>query len=211
MADLGGDSKRWEILKAATRVFQRKGYRDTTMKDLAEESGVSMDELKVYFPTKAHIFTEVSEYLINQIGESALRKTRSVPSDDPRDVLKNWIRGYLEAVYFLYDEYLKIMMDFWNVGTVPEDPDSLEHKRLKDMYSKAIEFFKEVIKEGIEKGVFREVDPELAASTLMAMLDGTVLQWLIFDKGFNLALSAETMLEIFMEGLEICDEKGKKA
>ena len=211
MADFGGDFRRWEILKTAARVFQRKGYRDTTMKDLAEESGVNMDELKVYFPTKAHIFTKVSEYLINQIGEIALRKIRSVLSDDPRDVLKKWIRGYLEAVYFLYDEYLKIMMDFWNVGTVPEDPDSLEHKRLKDMYSKAREFFKEVIKEGIEKGIFREVDPELAASTLIAMLDGTVLQWLIFDKGFNLALSAETVLEIFMEGLEVRDGKGKKA
>jgi len=79
------------------------------------------------------------------------------------------------------------------------------------LYCRGREFFKEVIKEGIEKGVFRKVDPELAASTLMAMLDGTVLQWLIFDKGFNLALSAETVLEIFMKGLETCDGKGKKA
>ncbi len=43
------------ILNASLRLFQRKGFRETTMRDIAGEAGIALGTTYNYFPTKEHL------------------------------------------------------------------------------------------------------------------------------------------------------------
>jgi AcrR family transcriptional regulator len=43
------------ILSASLRLFQGKGFRETTMRDIAAEAGIALGTTYNYFPTKEHL------------------------------------------------------------------------------------------------------------------------------------------------------------
>jgi AcrR family transcriptional regulator len=53
------DDKRQQILRSATNVFMRYGYRRVTMDDIAQEVGMSRPALYLRFPGKEAILREV--------------------------------------------------------------------------------------------------------------------------------------------------------
>jgi len=53
------DRARARIVQAARLVFHRKGFRSSTMEDIAEEVGVSKGALYLYFPTKSDLLVAV--------------------------------------------------------------------------------------------------------------------------------------------------------
>lgn len=51
-----------EIVKAARKVFLKKGFTDATMKDVMEEAGISRGGLYAYFPNIDELFIAVLEF-----------------------------------------------------------------------------------------------------------------------------------------------------
>ena len=58
------------ILTAAARIFDERGYRDTTTNHVAEEAGVSIGSLYQYFPNKDALLVALAE---RHIDDAALR------------------------------------------------------------------------------------------------------------------------------------------
>lgn len=54
--------KKLEILRAARRVFIRKGFTRTVMQDIMEEAGMSRGAVYAYFGNVQHVFLEVLRY-----------------------------------------------------------------------------------------------------------------------------------------------------
>src|SRR5579862_1674998 len=50
------------IVKAALPLFARKGFAETTTKDLAKAAGVSEPLLYKHFPSKEALYTEIQNY-----------------------------------------------------------------------------------------------------------------------------------------------------
>lgn len=72
------------------------------------------------------------------------------------------------------------------------------NKTLKEYRKKTAE----IIEEGKEKGVFREVDAWQASSTLVAAYDGLWFHWLLDPGAFALKEAGEELLTNFIRGLE---------
>lgn len=53
------DEHRKVLLKACFELFARKGFRNVTMREIAQETGVSTGALYHYFPTKEHILEQM--------------------------------------------------------------------------------------------------------------------------------------------------------
>ena len=53
-------SKRQAIIEAARNIFAMKGYEDTTIAEIAEEAGVAVGTVYLYFHNKREIYTSVS-------------------------------------------------------------------------------------------------------------------------------------------------------
>jgi AcrR family transcriptional regulator len=94
----GGDSKarrRLHILRVATEMFARQGYRKTSMDEVAQRAGVAKGTLYTYYATKnellmAAVALEKREHL----GEV-------VALMDPERPAAERLRGWLEAVLLM--------------------------------------------------------------------------------------------------------------
>jgi AcrR family transcriptional regulator len=71
------EQRRAQILDAAYRVFSAKGYRDTTIADVAAELGMGHGTFYRYFTNKYDIFQQV-------LGTALMRVAQTIASEDPR-------------------------------------------------------------------------------------------------------------------------------
>jgi AcrR family transcriptional regulator len=70
------EQRRAQILDAAYRVFSTKGYRDTTIADVAAELGMGHGTFYRYFTNKYDIFQQV-------LGTALMRVAKVIASEDP--------------------------------------------------------------------------------------------------------------------------------
>lgn len=73
------------ILKAASHLFSQKGFKATTIKEVAELADISEGTIYNYFDDKEHLFTSLMDMLIEEQNECGMY-TKSMPSD-PRSFL----------------------------------------------------------------------------------------------------------------------------
>jgi AcrR family transcriptional regulator len=89
-----GSQQREAILKAATAVFLRYGFKKTSMDDVAQAAGVSRQGLYLYFDKKDVLFREALQYLMSYYITTA----RSV-AEDGNLSLRDRLLGVFEAVH----------------------------------------------------------------------------------------------------------------
>lgn len=96
---------RTRIQNAAVELFARNGYRGTTMRAIAAESGLSLGNAYYYFPSKEDLVRELARELVDAQGRSARPRLRS----------GNNLRDNIQAVL---DAALDVLAPFHDCGTV---------------------------------------------------------------------------------------------
>jgi AcrR family transcriptional regulator len=66
-----------ELLAAATRLFQARGYAGTTMADISAAAGVARGNVYWYFDSKDEIFAAVMDHLLEQEVRALDREARN--------------------------------------------------------------------------------------------------------------------------------------
>lgn len=167
------EEKRRSILSAALRVFARQGYGRTTMEEVAKAAGIGKGTIYEYFTHKDDLFFAVYEQARNAFHETIYREAER--QETATGALTAFVAATLTALG-QWQEFGFVLLDFW-----------AEHRRgaavdlrFSDIYAFSREHIAGFIKKGIKSGEFRKVDPALAASALIAALDGLLLQR-IFD------------------------------
>lgn len=69
------------ILKAAEKLFARKGYAETAMEDVAASAGLAVGTIYNYFPSKSALLLAI----VRRETESLLARGRKLLDDPPRD------------------------------------------------------------------------------------------------------------------------------
>lgn len=82
------------LVQAAARVFRRKGYRNSTIDDIAVAAGVSRPTVYSYAKSKRWLLDRIVNDLID-ISDSELRADRRV-SDTPHDQLRAVINTHVK-------------------------------------------------------------------------------------------------------------------
>ncbi|MCX7983417.1 MAG: TetR/AcrR family transcriptional regulator [Bacteroidetes bacterium] len=83
------DTAKNEILEASKRVFQRWGFKKTTMDDIARESGKAKSSLYYYFKSK----DDIIDALLDREFESIIQKARenALQQQTAKEMLKKYI------------------------------------------------------------------------------------------------------------------------
>ena len=89
-----GSPQREAVLKAATAIFLRYGFKKTSMDDVAQAAGVSRQGLYLYFDTKDLLFRKALQYLVSHMISTA----HSV-AEDGNLSLRDRLLGVFEAVH----------------------------------------------------------------------------------------------------------------
>ncbi|MBV9330321.1 MAG: TetR/AcrR family transcriptional regulator [Alphaproteobacteria bacterium] len=169
------DEKRGEILEAATEVFRDVGYERASMAMIAERVGGSKTTLYGYYPSKEELFWDA---MVGAIKVERGEKTLALLDPDDPDiaaVLERFGRAYVPL--FTARENMAVTRTAIAEATTNRPLSTLLYKRGPKRVLEAVAGYLSQLK---KKGAIRDVDPHHAAVHLKALLDGGVIEPLLF-------------------------------
>lgn len=150
--------RRLNILKAAAKLFSEKGYHDATLEEIARELKYTKGSIYYYISSKQDLLFQCHDMAMSLLLEN-IEKVR-VSELPPDAMLREVIREHIET-----------LMSEFNLITVTLGSDyELEDKyaeiiiKKRDMYEN---FIAGIIRDGISKGIFREVPVKVVINLIM--------------------------------------------
>ena len=156
---------REKIIGAAARLIIRKGAENTSLSDIARESGISKGTLYYYYPTKSELIFEITKRHMKRISEDIIEWVGEMSEDLPPEKI-------LQAVYSLLTRASKrgrlhLYLIFDGISGTPEAT-----ARVREIYQD----WKDTVKSGLAKIIRSDSDKEILAELILACLDGIFIQ-----------------------------------
>jgi TetR/AcrR family transcriptional regulator len=188
---------RKEILSAAQRVFAAKGFFPSTMSDIAREAEFGIGTLYNYFKSKEELFFTLIDNKMEEINR--LVKTELSQKTLAVERIEKVLKGLFEYIEGNRDFFRIYISEQNRFGwTVKDDLG-------KVIYTKMITYINilaKVMRQGINEGEFKSMDPMDMAHSLLGIVNSLVIEWLISREYYPLISKLETVLEIFLGGVQ---------
>lgn len=187
------DEMREAIVKVATQIFSRFGFKKTSMDDIAKGLRMGKSSIYYYFRGKEEIFRAV----VDQEAEILKEKVEIILSsaDDTVSKLRSYVKLRMDLVKHLanYTEILK-NDDLMNM--------EITEKFRKKYDEEEISIIRQILEEGVQKGTFKIKDidmSELAIITAMKGLEAPLVATNIGDEKLNRVI--DDILDILFYGI----------
>jgi AcrR family transcriptional regulator len=179
---------RRQVLQTAADLFRERGYRATTLDDIAARLGMSKASLYTYFRAKEDLLAAISRETIEGFTREMARILGAGRAPD--ETLRRIVRRHVEFV-IAHRSFLTVF--FSEEANLPARL-ARALAAQKNRYDKRLE---RLIAGGIRAGVFRDLPPRLVVFGLLGMLN-----WLY--KWYNPAgaWGAEEIAAAFVDLLE---------
>ncbi|MBM7555281.1 TetR/AcrR family transcriptional regulator [Halanaerobacter jeridensis] len=184
--------KREKIFNAAVKKFSEKGTTGTTMKEISQEAGVGKGTLYRYFEDKEDLVSSLMSYGFERLTEVIKREIEGIES--ATDKIKKVVEVQLEFYKKHCDFCRFLTREFWGYKNKFEE----NIKEIRSDYTVVIEG---IIEEGIEENEFKAKDPEVAAVSLIGMVNLTALHWFMFKGEVAVDKIREEVIDIFLSGM----------
>ncbi|MCA1589766.1 MAG: TetR family transcriptional regulator [Acidobacteria bacterium] len=185
--------KREAILRAAAKVFARKGFFSSKVADVAGEAGIADGTVYLYFKSKDEILHSIFDRAMDEFIVEGKKELAAL--SNPVDRLRRIAELHLErlgtdrdlAIVFQVElrGSIKFMQEFSAAG-----------------FAEYLDIIRQTIDDGQRKGFFRtDIKPVVAAKMLYGALDEMVTNWILSKKQYALAPMADEVLKVFLGGL----------
>ncbi len=191
-----GTDKRERILRAAIKVFARKGFYATRVSEIAKAAGVADGTIYLYFENKDDVLVSVFEDRITKLLV-VLRK-----EIDEAGTFEEKLRMVVERQLGL----LERQRDLAEVVTVNLRQSSKLLKQFAaPLFTEYLDVIASVIADGQAQGlVDPELSPRVVATGLWGALDGIALTWALGGKSTKpeaLRRGASQIASVFLHGV----------
>lgn len=173
-------SKRATILRAATRAFGSKGFRETSTTELAEMTGVAEGTVFYHFGNKEKLFLEVLDNVRREIeGEFSEYLKRAAPESGLR-MLEEAVAFHLELAEKKPELFLILhRFDAFELARADEQFRS----ELEAIFSCLVSVYEGALERGMRDGSVAKVSTRRTALLIFNMVDGLVRfrDWCLFE------------------------------
>jgi AcrR family transcriptional regulator len=193
-----GQERRQAIIDAAIRLFSEKGFRGTTTRELAAAVGVTEPVLYQHFETKRELYSAILESRLQYTVEGFEAEMRPL-ADGEDDVRFFSELARVIVEWYTKDTSLTRLLLF--SGLEGYELADLFFDRNKDQFFGLVAGY---IEKRMKVGVFREMNPGLAARAFAGMVGSYGMDTAVFPKALPPEPPSEviaTMVDIFLAGL----------
>ena len=176
------------LCAAAERVFYKKGYHNSTIKDITSEANIGLGTFYIYFNDKkslyVHLLSDYSKFIRKAISKKISHLT------DRRDIEREGLVAFLEVVrdnQYLYNIIWESLY--------------IDKKLFVGYYEDFARHYINYIEIAQEEGEMRKLNPETVAYVLMGIANFVGLRYTMFDKRDNFDDIADDVATIYNEGL----------
>lgn len=158
-----GSNTRSELIEVARQLFATKGFDNTTMNEIAAQSGKGRRTLYTYFKSKSDIFMAVIDSEMNRLLEAI---EEILPLRMPADEkLKRYILCRLDQVKDTVIRNGSLKAEFFR------DVIQLEHARRR-LDVRELTILRSILQQGIDEGTFEIDNASVVAVTIHYALRG---------------------------------------
>ncbi|UJR81826.1 Transcriptional regulator [Sandaracinus amylolyticus] len=194
-SDRGGPDKRERILRAAIRVFARKGFYATRVSEIAKAAGVADGTIYLYFKNKDDVLVSIFEDRISKLIKVLRSELEQGGTFDEK------FRRVIELQLGL----LEGQRDLAEVVTVNLRQSSrLLKQYATPLFTEYLEVIAGLVAQGQREGVVRpDLNPRILARALWGALDGVAVTWALGGGGESgqLHRAASQVASVFLEGV----------
>lgn len=163
---------RKEILRAAERVFARKGYQGAAVEEIAREAEFAVGTIYKFFKGKEELYAQAAENLFREF--LAHFESQVVNIDDPEQA----IAALIELRLTYSEEHRPFMRVFLESALAQRvDPVRLIPAHLVQIYDGYLDAVRNVFARGTACGVFDEADPLYLAICLEGIINAFIAYW----------------------------------
>lgn len=168
MAKPKSNQKEEQIFQAALTLFATKGYTNTTIKEIAQEAGVSFGTVFTYYDTKESLFHTCVARPLKDLGDQ-IYVSRASLENFTVDSLSDMISAHLQ-LFLEQESYIRLIQ--YVIGQPQRFP---EIELLDEFADEFVSFIEEVVMIGVEKGFIPESKPKEVGYGYLAFLNGSRL------------------------------------
>lgn len=188
-----------EILKAARELFVSKGYRETTLEEIAHQAEFGKGTLYNYFTNKDEIFHAIIDQSIEEtIG---IAREAAASKGGIREKLTSFA---LQTIRYVKEngELLHIIYHELHRSATPEN-----RPKVHDMFRRAHSVWGSlggILQEGIDAGVVRRRDPLQYVVLFDGMVRGYCFKAFTIDTApseVDIAAAADMIVSVFLDGI----------
>jgi len=186
------EDKRERILRAAVKVFARKGYFAARVSEIARRAGVADGTIYLYFRNKEHILVSLFDEVMAEHVQKARQELAEVEGAPARlqRIAEHHLRvlGADRDLAVVFQVELRQSTKFMERFTA---------SWLQDYFA----LVAQVIEEGQRQGSLRaELPRKLVTKAFFGMLDEMVTSWIIGRKDYDLVRLAAPVADLFLRG-----------
>lgn len=154
------DKVREKIIDAASELYAKKGFKATSIDEIAEKAGVTIPITYQYVKNKSEIMRLIMEDMLNLFRENIISHLQGI--DDPEKRLAIAISLYF---HILDKQQDKVLLMYQKSSSL----DKASKTKIMKLEVELSNIFGDIIRDGIEKGIFKEVDVDLMAYNIVML------------------------------------------
>lgn len=184
-------TRKEEIKLCAARLFRKRGYTASSMRDIAKELGIEAPSLYNHIKGKQEILQELLLELAygfsTEMTHISQSKLKSI------DKLERLVKLHVDMTIQHTDAISLITSDWVHL----EEPAFSEFVKMRDDYEKK---FKKIIRKSIKEGDLESVDVEVTLFSMLSTLRW-LYSWLLKHKKINPIELEQGMIQNLISGI----------
>ncbi len=188
-----------EIFRAASRVFISRGYHTATVREIAQEAGLSLGGLYSYIRTKEDILYLVFDKLTTTLRENMRHAIEGI--EDPVEQITAALRADLTTTEQYQDEILLMYQETKSL-------DRASQHAVLSREADYVRFFEDILRAGYERGVFTG-HPQLSADIIAYLCSILALRRWNLRTRFSSAEAQDGLIQFVLRALGASNEDGR--
>jgi len=176
------------LLKAAREVIGEKGYHDTSISAITERAGVAQGTFYIYFTSKKEIFRQLIYYVHHEV-----RKYIQMSIKDVEDRKEAEIEG-IKAFY-------RYCLEYPQLYALIREAEFVDLEIFRWHYSNFARAYAEKLREAMDQGQVREMNPEALAFSLIGISVFTGMRWPLWENRLPDEDELHTICEFVLRGI----------
>lgn len=184
-----------QILDAAAKVFARKGFHPTTIKEIAREAGIADGTIYNYFENKTALMLGI----LDRMNETDQREAdfSKVEAGDFRSLMKAYIGHRLMVLKADNFEVFRVVISEVLVNR------ELRELYLKQMIEPTFALAEKHFQRWAAENAIKAVDPKLVMRAISSMVLGLIIEYLLGDATLEAQWDElpEFLTDLILDGL----------
>ncbi|MGB9665578.1 MAG: TetR/AcrR family transcriptional regulator, partial [Ignavibacteria bacterium] len=159
--------KRNLIIDTAAQLFSEFGFHEVNMDLVARKAGIAKGTIYNYFKSKEELYFAINETRLNRLITELEKKFK-----EQVEVLED-LKGFTIHLFMFLLKYKDFFLIFQRTRLKKQ---TLKSKNLEHLIARLKEMLSEILKEGVETRVFKNLDICFTSDLILGMIYSTVLR-----------------------------------